>query len=605
MIYLRKRCGFLALALCFLFSLSLLTADLAYAKGGGGGGFSGGGGRSGGFSGGGSFKSSSSFSHSPRPTTTSTSVFNRSSGGIHKSSGYQKPGTPITPSTAGKYDKPGTPSTGKSAPISASKPGYTKPGTAPGTDAKPSLKAIAPGKPLGSQFDKKYSADMQKQRSGESLKQYKAEQAKFKQPAAAAGDYKGSPIYQNTQTYGRFDYGNYYSRRDGYYRSYGWSPPVYVYNSYPSFGMWDVMFWWMILDRHNDRNYVAMAYNQANDPGYRKWREEAERMAKDNKDLREKLDKLDSQVKQMEGKPRDSAYLPPGMPPEVALSAEVLKAKDPLKPKLRFAGGFPYGHYDRFGQLLKKEASNLNVEVGVIHTAGSLENVKLLANGKADAALVESDVLAWLPKKYPGKKLIAEQSAIYTEVIQMLANTASGIYSVKDIDPKKHVLYVGPEGSGTSVCWKGLCLQDKSYSKIPVKHADYMTALADTVKNPNAIMMFTSGLKTPLIREAEEIAKKTGKLRLVSVDDWDFDNKKDEHGNKIYSFVTIPHKVYPNLTGTSWWFWGRDVKTLSVQAVLVLRTDWLKTYGEDAMDALSFAVMQVAPVIHQEVDGLK
>ena len=508
----------------------------------------------------------------------------------------------------------------KKAPRTSAPGGYAKPGTPAaggkpeaGGYTKPTLKTVAPpGKPIGSAFDKKFSAQMQKERSGESLKQYKAEQAKFKQPAAApTGDYKGSPIYQRAQVYGQFDRGNYYSRRDGYYRSTGWNPPVYVYQSSPSFGMWDAMFLWMILDHSNDRRYSAMAYNQANDPGYKQWREEAEKQAKDNKELRKKLDELDVEVKKMEkeGKPRDPSYLPPGMPAEAALAVNVLAAKDPLKPKLRFSAGAKGQNYDFFAQRLKKEAGNLNVEVEIVESTGSLENVRRLAHGETDAALVQSDVLALLPKNFPGKKLIAEQSAIYQEAVQMVANTSSKVKSVGDLDPKKHVIYTGPEGSGTAVTWKGLCLQDKVYEKIQVKHADYSVALREVASNPNAVMLFVSGLHSKVLDEAEALAKKTGKLRLVAVDDRHFDDKKDEHGNKIYHFVNIPTDVYPYLQKESrgWfsWLWSSSTKTLAVQAVLVLRTEWLKSYGEDAMDALSFAVLQVAPEINQKVGGLK
>jgi TRAP-type uncharacterized transport system substrate-binding protein len=604
--------------LAVLFLLASADLPTAFAKGGGG--FSGGG-RSSGFSGGGGFRSSPSFS--PKPSGSSSSVFGgRSGGGIH--GGYAKPGMPASPghaSAPGGYAKPGTAVTpgpvGKQAPGGS---GYQKPGAVaapaggggyqkPGAAAKPDLKAIAPaGKPIGSAFDKGFSQKMQKERAGESLKQYKADQAKFKQSAKPAGDYKGSPIYQNAQTYSRFDYGNYSTRQTVYYRNAGWSPPTYVYMGSPNYGMWNFAIWWMILDHHHDQQYSRMAYNQANDPGYRQWREDAEKRAEKDKDMREKLDKLDAQVKKMEqeGKPRDPAYLPPGMPVEAALAADVLAKKDPLKPKLRFSTGPKDQNYDLFGQMLKKEAGNLNIEVQLLESAGGLENTRRLSHGETDAALVPSDVLALLPKNFPGKKLIAEQSPIYQEVVQMIANTSSKVKSVGDLDPKKHVIYTGPEGSGTSVTWKGFCLQDKAYEKIRVKHADYSTALREVVNNPNAVMMFVSGLNSKIMEEAEALAKKTGKLRLVTVNDRHFDDKKDEHGNKIYNFVEIPPKVYPALQKEyRGWIWDSNTETLAVQAVLVLNTEWLKSYGEDAMDALSFAVLQVAPEMNQKVGGLK
>jgi hypothetical protein len=268
--------------LAVLFLLAGADLPSAFAKGGGGGG----GGRGGSFGGGG-FKSSPSTTHfNPGPSKPSGTVFTRQGGGIHD---YAKPGTLVSPGPAapGGYPKPGTPVTGKPAPTAPAPGAYVKPGAPAagvkpetGGYVKPTLKTVVPpGKPIGSAFDKDFSKKMQKERAGESLNQYKADQAKFKQPAKPAGDYKGSPIYQNAQTYGRFDYGNYSTRQTVYYRNVGWSPPTYVYMGSPNYGMWNFALWWMILDHHHDQQYSRMAYNQANDPGYRQWREDAEKRA--------------------------------------------------------------------------------------------------------------------------------------------------------------------------------------------------------------------------------------------------------------------------------------------------------------------------------------
>ena len=164
------------------------------------------------------------------------------------------------------------------------------------------------------------------------------------------------------------------------------------------------MMWWMILDNLGNRQYTSAAYHHADDPGYRQWRQEADRLAQNNQELKEKLAKLDAEVKQQEseGLARDAAYLPPGMPPEVALASSVLAKKEPVKPKLRFATGQKGGNYDKFSQLLQTEAAKVNIEVELIGTAGAMENLQKLLANNADAALVQSDVLALKQKKFPG-----------------------------------------------------------------------------------------------------------------------------------------------------------------------------------------------------------
>ena len=132
------------------------------------------------------------------------------------------------------------------------------------------------------------------------------------------------------------------------------------------------------------------------------------------------------------------AYLPEGVPPEIAVSAAALAAKSKKKPVLRLATGQQGGIYYEFGKLMKKAVEDLDVEVMV--TAGSVENIDLLEAGKADAALVQSDVLAKMPQKR------TEQAVLYNEAIQLIANRKSGIKSVKDIDAKKARHLCGPQG---------------------------------------------------------------------------------------------------------------------------------------------------------------
>jgi TRAP transporter TAXI family solute receptor len=543
--------------------------------------------------------------------------------------GYTKPAT--SPTAPGGYTKPAVPSpggytkpaTGQTGPPATTytKPEGIKPPATAGGYAKPGqsqAKAVDPAKaarvantkasaPIGSKFDEQLVQRMQKQKAAESFKAYQGEQQRFKQPVAppSQGQVAGNPVYQKAQTYSNFDYGNYYTRRNNYYGATGWSPPAYVYRSSPSFGVWDALMWWMIIDNLGNRKYTSTAYHHADDPGYRQWRQEADRLAQNNQELKEKLAKLDAEVKQQEseGLARDAAYLPPGMTPEVALASSVLAKKEPQKPKLRFATGQKGGNYDKFSQLLKTEAAKANIEVELIGTAGAMENLQKLLAHDADAALVQSDVLALKQKKFPGQSLISEQASIYRETVQLVAHRDSGIKSIKDIDPQKHVIFIGPENSGTAITWEGLCLQDESYGKIPVKHADYNAALKEVETNPNALMMLVSGFRSDFLEEAEKFARETGKLRLVAVDDWDFNDKQDENGNSIYHFVKIPSKTYPSLQ--KGWFWAGEVETLAVMAVLVLRNDWVKQYDANALDALSLAVARAGGKIYRQVDGLK
>ena len=91
-----------------------------------------------------------------------------------------------------------------------------------------------------------------------------------------------------------------------------------------SFGIWDGLFLAYLLDNLTRAGSIDFFRTHRDDPGVREWREEAERRARDNAELRQKLDRLDRGLAQDEGQqkppPRDPNYLPPDVPPEVALA---------------------------------------------------------------------------------------------------------------------------------------------------------------------------------------------------------------------------------------------------------------------------------------------
>jgi hypothetical protein len=59
-------------------------------------------------------------------------------------------------------------------------------------------------------------------------------------------------------------------------------------------------------------------HNNQNDPGYQQWRQEANRQAQDNAELRQKLDDLDRKLAERDSEPRTPGALPPDVPTEIA-----------------------------------------------------------------------------------------------------------------------------------------------------------------------------------------------------------------------------------------------------------------------------------------------
>lgn len=293
--------------LVVFFTLSVTGADLAFAKGGGGGGS----------------RSSSSFSGGSRSSGSSSSF----GGGSRSSAPSSKP-------SGGGWFGGGS----KAAPAApAAKPssgfgGGSKADKAT-TAPKASVPASASSKSTQTRMQQVQSRKVTKAESAKALNDLKAEKSKFKgQPSTAA-----TPASTQSAVMGKvgrnssgttITRNNYYVQRDSYYG--GWNRPAYAYNYSSSFGMWDGLFLWMMIDQIGDANRhdAEMYYHHQNDPGMQEWRANAEKEAANNADLKAKLAALDQKVKTMEaqGVKRDESFVPDGagaavLAPEVAEKA--------------------------------------------------------------------------------------------------------------------------------------------------------------------------------------------------------------------------------------------------------------------------------------------
>ena len=126
-----------------------------------------------------------------------------------------------------------------------------------------------------------------------------------------------------------YDPGVYAYRTRTFYSGYGWAPPAYGYAFYPHYGLWNTVAILFMLDHIQDQQYAMMYYSHRNDDDMRMWRQQAEREAQNNAELKMKLAAMDQRVRAMEqqGIQVDPGYVPPEMK-EVALSEDALKGID-------------------------------------------------------------------------------------------------------------------------------------------------------------------------------------------------------------------------------------------------------------------------------------
>jgi TRAP-type uncharacterized transport system substrate-binding protein len=430
----------------------------------------------------------------------------------------------------------------------------------------------------GSRTDKKIDKATAKKRSAAADTKYAQNQSRFKGSSKKV-DFKSAKNQASLKsTYRRVGYSSpstYSYRRNNFYSS--WDMPSYGYGFAPSFGMWDTMSLMYAMNHLDDPMYAMMFYANRSNPMMLLYMSSLKDKKSSDPALATKVTELEAKIKKMEldgVKAEPEGYIPPKMG-DLALTKEAVVAMDEAATfKINFGTASKSGNYFRFGNLLEKNS--------------------LLEEGKLDAALVQADAFKVYMKENPKSKLVAKdgqrtvQGTMYPEYAHLLVNRKSGIKSVKDLKPGKHVVLI-PKGSGTEVSWKSYTMLDKRYAKIKTEDVGGDSALARVVMDKNAVMLFTCSLNSGTLVKAKQHATD---LRLADVDDWDFNDFKDQWGNKVYTFQDIPKSQYGDLQ-KGWW--SEKITTVAVDAVLVLSTDWLDKNGAEGKEAFDAAVLAAKP----------
>lgn len=119
--------------------------------------------------------------------------------------------------------------------------------------------------------------------------------------------------------------------------------------------------------------------------------------------------------------------------------------------KIVMAAGSKSGAYSQYAQAYKEGLARYGVELEVLETKGSGENLKLLQGGKADAAFVQSGMAD--EKMREGLEAL---SSLYYEPLWIFAHEDMRRVPDNLVDLKGKVLAIGTNGSGTQKVVKQL-----------------------------------------------------------------------------------------------------------------------------------------------------
>lgn len=226
------------------------------------------------------------------------------------------------------------------------------------------------------------------------------------------------------------------------------------------------------------------------------------------------------------------------------------------------ATGGTSGTYYPFGgaiaNIWNTKVAGMNVTAQ--STGASAENLRLIAKGEAEFAIVQNDVMDYAyngTDMFAGEKLdnLATIGTLYPEVIQIAASMASGIKTIADMKGMR--VSVGDAGSGVEFNAKqilegyGLTFDDIKKANLSFKES------SDGLQNGTLDACFvTAGVPNAAL---QELAISSG-LVLLSVDGDAAAKISASHA--YYTPMTIPMGTYQGMDA--------DVNTVAVKATLAV-----------------------------------
>lgn len=238
-------------------------------------------------------------------------------------------------------------------------------------------------------------------------------------------------------------------------------------------------------------------------------------------------------------------------------------SKDPTSGDyVTIATGGRYGPYFTIGSALAEVYSNhLKINATVQTTGGSVENLRLLEQGKVDLAFVMTDVALCT---YDGKEVSQEKhrdlraiSGLYLNYVQIVTLKNSEIHSVKDLAGKR--VGVGAPNSGVEVnakmILKGHGLGVDDYDPYFLSYNEAMEQLK--IGEIDAAFV-TSGLPNAPVTELS-------KVKEISVIPIHLNKMQEkEQLSSYFKEAMIPADTYGN---------NEPIPTIGIQNLLLVRKD--------------------------------
>lgn len=289
-------------------------------------------------------------------------------------------------------------------------------------------------------------------------------------------------------------------------------------------------------------------------------------------------------------------------------------------PTIRICAGSETGNYTFAVNEIAKRVSDTVANVEVIHTNGSLDNLRRLMNNECDFGMAQEDVNDMFILENPAAlSTIEEFKSIYDEYVHLLCPVASGWRNVTDLrkainDGEQVRLIVGPDGGGQAETWRSLRRAHEDYDRIErLPNAIDMTAVSTVKDSDDTCMIWVSGLNSASMQAANlsSINTRDGEpsLQLINVEERAMKRLVNSGGEALYEWQEVERIEANQNRGISGQYdniirdgWGSDeIEVPTIGATLIVRTDF-KEANPAILNRLVIAIEDASPTIWNRVN---
>ncbi|GAA2711815.1 MULTISPECIES: TAXI family TRAP transporter solute-binding subunit [Streptomyces] len=233
---------------------------------------------------------------------------------------------------------------------------------------------------------------------------------------------------------------------------------------------------------------------------------------------------------------------------------------------IAIATGMPTGVYAQYGKLLKRDlAADLPaLEVRLLRSEGSMDNLQQLSTGRADFALATADAAATYGYRgEPGAEHLRACARLYDDYMQLIVPRNSPVHATRDLKGLR--VAVGADGSGVQLITRRLLQAARigfDHDIVPVR-VGIDRAPAMLQRHEIDAFFWSGGLPTGAVQTLSEQLQ----VRLVPLGDLLEPLHAMGWQTYYYRAAVIPTDAYPDMHA------AEAVKTIAVANLLVTRDD--------------------------------